>query len=106
MRPILQIVVVTAVLALSENAAAIDVAMARDILFAADNTMPPADVCASGDGVAQIGCLIDLRYAADKRAAKIARELHARTGSVSGILPEQDFDGEYRGMLHFVPHLP
>ncbi|MCC7108999.1 MAG: hypothetical protein IT382_06915 [Deltaproteobacteria bacterium] len=86
---------------------AIDESMARVILFAADGGPPEgAERCASGTRQAQIDCLLSLRFAADTKAARVARELYAATGAVAGLLPAQDFDGEYRGKLKLVPHLP
>jgi len=85
---------------------AIDVPTARSILFDADSKLPDASKCSVGTDAQKIACLIDLRYASDKAAAKIARGLYEKTGCVSGLLGEQDFDGEYRGMIHFVPHMP
>lgn len=85
----------------------IDVATARAILFEADGKVAvSAQVCSEGTRDDQIGCLIGARFASDARASRVARDLYTRTGSVSGLLPEQDFDGAYRGQLHLVPHLP
>lgn len=86
---------------------AIDGAMARVILFAADGAVPSAaSRCAEGTKQQQIDCLLAVRFASDAKAARIARDLYATTGAVSGLLPAQDFDGAYRGKLHLVPHLP
>lgn len=84
---------------------------ARAILFETDKNPPLHDKCvAIASDVSQVSagieCMLGVRYAKDKQAKKIALELYRRTGSVSGSLPEQDFDGDYRGMLHFVPRLP
>lgn len=86
---------------------AIDVDMARIILFTADGGPPAAAArCAEGTAQAQIDCLLGVRFASDAKAARIAREMYAATGSVAGLLPAQDFDGAYRGKLKLVPHLP
>ena len=86
---------------------AIDVDMARVILFSAEGGAPRAAArCVDGTRQAQIDCLLGVRFATDAKAARIARDLYATTGSVSGLLPAQDFDGAYRGTLHLVPHLP
>lgn len=90
---------------------AIGVERARAILFETDASLedkaPPLhDKClAMKEAPAAIGCLIDVRYAKDGKAKKVARELFEKTGSVAGTLPAQDFDGDYRGILHFVPRL-
>lgn len=86
---------------------AIDAAMARTILFAADGGPPSAaSGCDKGDARQQIDCLLGVRFATDAKAARIARDLYAATGAVTGLLPAQDFDGAYRGKLHLVPQLP
>lgn len=86
---------------------AIDEEMARIILFSADGGPPKgAERCSAGSRQEQIDCLLDVRFAKDSKAARVARELYAATGAVSGLLPAQDFDGEYRGKLRLVPHLP
>lgn len=78
-------------------------ALAQEILFM--NEAPPAP-CDSGSEPEQISCLIAARYAKDPAAAKLAAAFYAQSGTVMGVLPEQDFDGGYRGKLHLVPHLP
>ncbi len=55
---------------------------------------------------AAITCLLAARYAKDAAAAAIAHDLYATTGDVAGLLPEEDFDGGYRGVIHLVPELP
>lgn len=86
---------------------AIDETMARVILFSADGGPPAAaERCSKGTRQEQVDCLLQVRFAADPKAARVARDLYARTGSVAGLLPAQDFDGEYRGLLKLVPHLP
>jgi hypothetical protein len=58
------------------------------------------------DEASRIRCLLARRYAGDPDAFKLAAELYRRTGSVAGLLPEQDFEGGYRGIIHLVPHVP
>lgn len=82
---------------------AVSRALAQDILFASE--APPVP-CDQGDDAAQIVCLLEARYAKDAAAAKAVVELYRKTGTVLGQLPEQDFDGGYRGLLHLVPRLP
>jgi len=82
---------------------AISRALAQEILFI---TEAPPTPCDSGDDAAQIVCLIEARYARDAAASKAIVELYRKTGTVLGQLPEQDFDGGYRGLLHLVPRLP
>lgn len=84
----------------------IDLARAQEILFDADGTRPSDSVCSAVDESERIACWIDHRWASDKKAARLARALYTRMGTVSGLLPEQDFDGDYRGIIHFVPQLP
>lgn len=93
----------------AEGAAAtgIDTVTAATILFEADVKKPLFRACATRDtDAARVACLIEVRYAADKKAAKLALELFEKTGSVAGLLPAQPFDGDYRGQLYLVPHLP
>jgi hypothetical protein len=78
-------------------------ALAQEILFI---TEAPPKPCDTGDDAAQIICLIEARYAKDVAASKTIVDLYQRTGTVVGQLPEQDFDGGYRGLLHLVPRLP
>jgi hypothetical protein len=61
---------------------------------------------AAADTTAQVRCLLGVRYAADAKAAALALALYDETGDVAGLLPEQDFDGGYRGVVHLVPELP
>lgn len=85
----------------------ITVDKARAILFETDKKPPLHDKCiAMSETGAAIDCMLEVRYATDGKAKRVARDLFAKTGSVAGSLPEQDFDGDYRGMLHFVPRLP
>ncbi len=86
---------------------AIDADMATTILFAADGGPPAAaGRCAEGTAPKRIDCLLGVRFAADAKAARVARDLYAATGAVAGLLPAQDFDGAYRGKLRLVPELP
>ena len=78
-------------------------ALAQEILFITDKAPAP---CETGTEAEQISCLIAARYAKDPLAAKAAKNLYAASGTVMGVLPEQDFDGGYRGKLHLIPHLP
>jgi len=50
--------------------------------------------------------LLGTMYARDQKAAALALDLYARTGTIAGVLPELDMDGAYRGQLHLVPTLP
>lgn len=77
--------------------------LVQEILFMSE---PPPEPCDAGDDAAQIVCLIEARYAKDAAAQKTIVELYKKTGTVMGQLPEQDFDGGYRGKLHLVPRLP
>ena len=54
----------------------------------------------------RIRCLLALRYRVDPLAAAIALDLYAQSGSIAGVDVAKDFDGKYRGILHFVPALP
>ncbi len=54
----------------------------------------------------KVRALIVQRYAADPKAQAIALSLFEKTGTVAGLLAEQDMDGAYRGRLHLVPALP
>jgi len=105
--------VVAAVLALASPqqegaptgpAAALSFQVARSVLFEADRAAHP--ICNEGAEPEQIACLIGARFARDPKAAEIALSLYWTTGCVAGLLPEQDFDGAYRGRLHLVPRLP
>lgn len=78
-------------------------AEARDVLFLSTETAP---ACGEGDAAAQIVCLLEARYAKDVKTKQLAVELFTKTGTVVGQLPEQDFNGGYRGKLHLVPRLP
>lgn len=54
----------------------------------------------------RVRAIIDVSYASDVLAQRAALRLYDVTGTVAGLLPEQDFDGAYRGQLHLVPRLP
>ncbi|HEY3446956.1 MAG TPA: hypothetical protein VGK67_11360 [Myxococcales bacterium] len=86
------------------SSTALSVEVAKTILFAADRAAPPA--CEAGAEPERIACLVQARFQQDPQAAKVALALYRQTGTVVGLLPEQDFDGAYRGKLHFVPRLP
>lgn len=77
--------------------------LAHEILFITGKAPLPCD---TGTEAEQIACLIAARYAKDPGAAKVAAALYAASGTVMGVLPEQDFDGGYRGKLHLIPQLP
>lgn len=90
----------------SPRATALTFAHAHRVLF---DALPDraADHCGELDEEpARIRCLIETRYAKDKKAKDLALELFDRTGCVAGLESERDFDGGYRGQLHLVPHLP
>jgi hypothetical protein len=97
------VVVLAATAAAQEAGPALSRARAQDILFL---SQPPPGPCDGGAEDAQIRCLLAARYVEDPAAAKLALALYAESGTVVGILPEQDFDGAYRGQLHLVPKLP
>ncbi len=78
-------------------------AVAQDILYLATEKAP---ACSEGTEPEQIVCLLKARYAKDAATQKLAISLYEKTGTVAGQLPEQDFDGGYRGKLHLVPRLP
>jgi hypothetical protein len=86
-----------------DDAPKIDRARAQDILFLKEKTTA---ACDAGSEVDQIQCLIAARYAKDPAAAKVAEGFYVASGTVMGVLPEQDFDGGYRGKLHLIPALP
>lgn len=54
----------------------------------------------------RIRALLGHVYDVDATAQQTALDLYERSGTVAGLLPEQDMDGAYRGQLHLVPHLP
>lgn len=62
--------------------------------------------CTEGSDDDQIRCLMKARLVGDPQASKLALELFETAGHVVGVLPEQDFEGGYRGMIHLVPQLP
>ncbi len=66
---------------------------------------PPAQ-CATGADADRIRCLIGAKYAVDPAAREVALDFFATTGGVPGILPAQQYDGGYRGIIDFVPELP
>lgn len=62
--------------------------------------------CTEGSDDEQIRCLMKARLSDDPQATKLALALFETAGHVVGVLPEQDFEGGYRGMIHLVPQLP
>lgn len=60
--------------------------------------------CEAGD--ARPGCVVRAMFRDDAQAQADAVVLFERFGIVSDVEPEQDFDGGYRGIIHFVPALP
>lgn len=62
--------------------------------------------CTEGSDDEQIRCLMKARLVDDPQAAKLALALFETAGHVVGVLPEQDFEGGYRGVIHLVPQLP
>jgi hypothetical protein len=62
--------------------------------------------CPPGEDAARVRCLVGLHLADDPAAVRLATTLHERTGHVVGVLPEQDFEGGYRGVIHLVPQRP
>lgn len=73
--------------------------------LSADETRCRADVPDDVDRCRIRGLLAHV-YGSDPTAARVAIALYDDTGTVAGLLPEQDFDGAYRGKLHLVPRLP
>ncbi len=51
-------------------------------------------------------CLLDLRFANDRVAAKTAQELYERHGILAGVDVDHMMNGGYRGILHLVPAPP
>jgi hypothetical protein len=96
------------------EAPAISVEDARELLFDALPEPEAVTRCLEEGAVrapteetrVRVRCLLQARYRKDPRAARLALELHERTGCVAGLLAAQDFDGGYRGQLRLVPHLP
>jgi hypothetical protein len=87
----------------------IDAVSAQELLFGALPDPKAEASCVAtvdADEASRIRCLLARRYAEDPEAFKLAAELYRRTGSVAGLLAEQDFDGGYRGIIHLVPHVP
>lgn len=103
MRVTLVLLVLLPGFARADDVAPIGRALAKEILFVADDSPQPCDTGAEAE---QISCLISARYAKDAEAAKLATALYRDTGTVMGILPKQPFDGGYRGKLTLVPRLP
>jgi hypothetical protein len=67
------------------------------------------DACRSRGGhddTCRVRSLVAYRYRSDPEARRLAVGLYDDLGTIAGVLPEQDFDGAYRGRLHFVPRWP
>jgi hypothetical protein len=80
---------------------------AQHLLFPAGDGAAACERCsASEEPSGRIRCLIAARYRGDPVAAKVAEELFQRTGTIAGLLPEQDFDGGFRGVIRLVPDVP
>jgi hypothetical protein len=62
--------------------------------------------CPDGSDDEQVRCLITQALKADERAVALALGQYATSGHVVGVLPEEDFEGGYRGTIHLVPQLP
>jgi len=62
--------------------------------------------CEEGADDEQIRCLMKARLVGDPQASQLALSLFETAGHVVGVLPEQDFEGGYRGTIHVVPQLP
>lgn len=62
--------------------------------------------CDEGAADEQIRCLMKDRLGRDAAALELALKLYERTGDVVGVLPELDFEGGYRGVIHLVPQWP
>jgi len=82
------------------STAAITLAIAQTLLYG-DAKAP--DCSKATD---QVACLIDARFAADKKAQALAAQLYRDTGDVAGLGAEEIMDGGYRGKIHLVPQLP
>lgn len=54
----------------------------------------------------RVVCLLELRFAEDAAAAKVALELYNRFGILAGTDTDHVMNGGYRGMLHLVPAPP
>lgn len=61
--------------------------------------------CSNGKRPARIRCLLAWRYKRDGRAARLARAIYDRTGTVVGLEPARRMDGGWRGKLKLVPAL-
>lgn len=59
-----------------------------------------------GDDMARITCLLQLRFDADAEAKESALALFREGGIVTGVNPELEMDGGWRGVLRLVPELP
>ncbi|MBN2496290.1 MAG: hypothetical protein JXR96_16980 [Deltaproteobacteria bacterium] len=94
-----------------DDGPAIGIDAARDLLFEALPDDKAVAAClgeesGSEEPGARIRCLIGKRYSGDRKAARLALKLYDRTGGLAGLLPAQDFDGDWRGHIALVPNLP
>jgi hypothetical protein len=62
--------------------------------------------CPTGTEPERVRCLLAKHLAADPAAVTLATTLFDRAGHVVGVLPEEDFNGGYRGVIHLVPQRP
>lgn len=62
--------------------------------------------CLDGEEPDRIRCLLRTKLASDPAAVALALGLYDTQGHVVGLLPEQDFEGGYRGVIHLVPQWP
>lgn len=62
--------------------------------------------CAVGTDDEQVHCLLKNALGGDPKALELARRLYEQQGHLVGVLPEEDFEGGYRGVIHLVPQLP
>jgi len=98
-RSVVMLMVLRATVALAEPPR-ISASQAR-VLIAGDVTG-----CTEGSDDDQIRCLMKARLSDDQQASKLALALFETAGHVVGVLPEEDFEGGYRGTIHLVPQLP
>ncbi len=84
----------------------VSVSRARALLYGATPDAGASPACDEARDADRLRCLLTARFAADADAGRVAVELLERAGDVVGLLPEEDFEGGYRGMIHLVPALP
>jgi hypothetical protein len=85
---------------------AVSVSRARALLYGATPDAGTGPACDEGADLTRLECLLRARFAADADAGQVAEALLVRSGDVVGLLPEEDFEGGYRGTIHLVPALP